>query len=115
MIQITFLTNQGKTVSAPPDSNLLRVSLREQGGIPFKCGGGLCGTCKCRIEAGREHTDTVKPKEKKLLTEDELAGGFRLACQTFIRGDIAVSWQPREAARGTANTAAAQSECSPSL
>ncbi|WP_454737725.1 2Fe-2S iron-sulfur cluster-binding protein [Cupriavidus necator] len=96
MIQITFLTNHGKTVSAPPNSNLLRVSLREQGGIPFKCGGGLCGTCKCRIEKGYEHTDAVKPKEKKLLAESELAAGFRLACQTFINGDIAVSWQPKE-------------------
>ena len=38
------------------NSNLLRVSLREKGGIPFKCGGGLCGTCRCRIEHGdREH------------------------------------------------------------
>ena len=96
MIQITFLTNHGKTVSAPPNSNLLRVSLREQGGIPFKCGGGLCGTCKCRIEKGHEHTDADKPKEKKLLAEAELAAGFRLACQTFINGDIAVSWQPKE-------------------
>ncbi|MBP0631615.1 MULTISPECIES: 2Fe-2S iron-sulfur cluster-binding protein [unclassified Cupriavidus] len=97
MIQITFLTNHGKTVSTPVNSNLLRVSLREQGGIPFKCGGGLCGTCKCRIDKGREHTDAIKPKEKKLLTEDELAAGFRLACQTFIDGDIAVSWQPKDA------------------
>jgi ferredoxin len=105
MIQITFLTNHGKTVSAPPNSNLLRVSLREQGGIPFKCGGGLCGTCKCRIEQGHEHTDAVKPKERELLTEGELAAGFRLACQTFIQGDIAVSWQPREAVRAQAEAA----------
>lgn len=118
MIQITFLTNHGKTVSAPPESNLLRVSLREQGGIPFKCGGGLCGTCKCRIETGHEHTDAVKPKEKKLLTEEELASGFRLACQTFLHGDIAVSWQPREAARGAAQGATdstPKAECSASL
>ncbi|MNT23156.1 1,2-phenylacetyl-CoA epoxidase, subunit E [compost metagenome] len=73
------------------------MSLREKGGIPFKCGGGLCGTCKCRIEKGHEHTDAVKPKEKKLLAEAELAAGFRLACQTFVNGDIAVSWQPKEA------------------
>ena len=45
MVQITFLSNGGKTVEAPENSNLLRVSLREQGGIPFKCGGGLCGRC----------------------------------------------------------------------
>ena len=96
MIQITFLSNNAKTVSAPEGGNLLRISLREQGGIPFKCGGGLCGTCKCRVERGIEHTDEVKAKEKKHLTEDELKRGWRMACQTFVNGDIAVSWQPRD-------------------
>ncbi|MGY8524793.1 2Fe-2S iron-sulfur cluster-binding protein [Paracidovorax citrulli] len=106
MIQITFLTNQGKVASAPENSNLLRVSLREQGGIPFKCGGGLCGTCKCRIESGREHTDDIKAKERKLIPEAELQAGWRLACQTFVQGDIAVSWEPRQAARpASASTA----------
>ncbi|MBN8987016.1 MAG: 2Fe-2S iron-sulfur cluster binding domain-containing protein [Rhizobiales bacterium] len=94
MIQVTFLTNSGKVASAPANSNLLRVSLREQGGIPFKCGGGLCGTCKCRIEAGLEHTDAVKPKERKHLTDDDLKAGYRMACQTFLNGDVSVSWVP---------------------
>jgi ferredoxin len=97
-VAVTFVTNDMKTVSAPENSNLLRVSLREQGGIPFKCGGGLCGTCRCRIESGLEHTDAVKPKERRHLTEADLANGFRMACQTFINGDISVSWEPREAA-----------------
>ncbi|MFM0198997.1 2Fe-2S iron-sulfur cluster-binding protein [Paraburkholderia fungorum] len=92
MIQITFLTNGGKTVQAPANSNLLRVSLREQGGIPFKCGGGLCGTCKCRVEEGRENTDTVKQKELRHLNAQELEAGYRMACQTFVNGDVSVSW-----------------------
>jgi Ferredoxin len=92
MIRVTFLTNDAKVVTAPDNSNLLRVSLREKGGIPFKCGGGLCGTCKCRIEQGIEHTDTVKAKERKLLTEAELGAGYRLACQTGLLGDVSVSW-----------------------
>ena len=50
-VEITFVTNQGKTVRAPHNSNLLRVSLREQGGIPFKCGGG-------REQVGVEPTPT---------------------------------------------------------
>ena len=91
----TFLTNGGKVAIAPVNSNLLRVSLREQGGIPFKCGGGLCGTCRCLIESGREHADTVKPKERKHLTEADLLAGFRMACQTFVTGDVSVSWVPR--------------------
>lgn len=94
MISITFITNDHKVLTAPENSNLLRVSLRGQGGIPFKCGGGLCGTCKCRIESGLEHADTVKPKERKHLSETELAQGYRMACQTFVGGDVSVSWSP---------------------
>ncbi|MFT4067366.1 2Fe-2S iron-sulfur cluster-binding protein [Paraburkholderia sp.] len=92
MIQITFLSNGGKSVNAPPNSNLLRVSLREKGGIPFKCGGGLCGTCKCKVERGIEHTDSLKDKEKRHLSEAEIRAGYRMACQTFVNGDISVSW-----------------------
>lgn len=99
MIEITFLTNDRKVVGAPINSNLLRVSLREKGGIPFKCGGGLCGTCKCRIERGLEHTDAVKPKERNHLSQEELAEGYRMACQTFVNGDISVSWQVKPVVR----------------
>lgn len=91
-VQITFLSNGCKRVEAPPNSNLLRVSLREKGGIPFKCGGGLCGTCRCRVEAGLEHTDAVKPKERRHLSPEDLENGYRMACQTFINGDVSVSW-----------------------
>jgi ferredoxin len=92
MIEVTFLTNSGKIVTAPENSNLLRVSLREKGGIPFKCGGGLCGTCKCLIERGLENTDAIKPKERKHLTKEQVAAGYRMACQTFLNGDVSVSW-----------------------
>lgn len=94
MITITFLTNDGKTATAPENSNLLRVSLREKGGIPFKCGGGICGTCKCKIEDGLENTDNIKPKERKHLTDEDFAAGHRMACQTFVNGDVSVSWIP---------------------
>lgn len=113
MIQVTFLTNGAKVVSAPENSNLLRVSLREQGGIPFKCGGGLCGTCRCRIEQGLEHTDAVKPKERKHLSEEDLRQGYRMACQTFLNGDVAVSWVPRPKPATTSPSATAPTPPSP--
>jgi ferredoxin len=95
MARITFVTSGGRTVEAPDDSNLLRVSLREKGGIPFKCGGGKCGTCRCHIDSGLENTDAVKPKERDHLTEVDLSGGWRMACQTFVRsGEVSVSWVP---------------------
>lgn len=98
MVNITFISNNNKQAQAPDNSNLLRVSLREQAGIPFKCGGGLCGTCKCTIEIGREGLAAITPKERKLLTPEQIDSGMRLACQTFVNGDIAVSWQPVAAA-----------------
>jgi ferredoxin len=98
LVTVIFISNAMKSVTAPENSNLLRVSLREKGGIPFKCGGGICGTCKCRIERGIENTDAVKPKERRHLSDGDLAQGYRMACQTFINGDVSVSWQPRPAA-----------------
>jgi ferredoxin len=96
MIEVIFVTNGNKTVTAPENSNLLRVSLREQGGIPFKCGGGLCGTCKCRIEKGLENTDAIKAKERKHLTEAQFEAGYRMACQTFLHGNVSVAWEPKK-------------------
>jgi ferredoxin len=98
MITITFVTNGNKTVTAEENSNLLRVSLRQQGGIPFKCGGGICGTCRCHIDAGLENTDKVKNKERKHLNDADLAAGYRMACQTFVNGDVSVSWKVLEKA-----------------
>jgi ferredoxin len=99
MIHITFISNDNKRVEAPENSNLLRISLKEKGGIPFKCGGGLCGTCKCTVESGREFLAAVTSKERKLLTQEQFDAGMRLACQTFVNGDVAVSWQPPAAVK----------------
>jgi ferredoxin len=94
MIHITFITNNEKQVSVAEGGSLLRISIREKGGIPFKCGGGICGTCRCRIEKGLENTDAIKDKERNHLSEADFASGHRMACQTFISGDVSVSWIP---------------------
>lgn len=96
MVQITFITNNNKVASAPENSNLLRTSIRERGGIPYKCGGGICGTCRCHIVEGLENTDRIKPKERRHLTDEEFAQGYRMACQTFVNGDIKVEWEPKK-------------------
>lgn len=97
MIHVTLLSAEGRVITAAEPTSLLRISIREKGGMPFKCGGGICGTCKCKVEAGREHLDAIKPKERKHLTEEQFAEGWRLACQTFVNGDVSVSWPPKEA------------------
>jgi ferredoxin len=94
MINVTFITNNDKVVSVAEGGSLLRISIREKGGIPFKCGGGICGTCRCCIEKGLENTDAIKDKERNHLSEADFASGHRMACQTFISGDVSVSWIP---------------------
>ena len=108
MIRVTLVTS-GKEITGPENTNLLRLSIREKGGIPFKCGAGLCGTCRCKIEKGLENTDAVKDKERNHLSEADLAAGHRMACQTFIHGDISVSWIPL-AERGPAKPATPPAE-----
>ena len=80
---ITFVTNDNQRVTLPEKANLLRTSIREKG-----------GTCKCKIEKGLENTDAIKDRERNHLTEADFAAGHRMACQTFVHGDIAVSWVP---------------------
>ena len=91
---ITFVTSDNKVVTVAEKANLLRTSIREKGGIPFKCGAGICGTCKCKIEKGLENTDAIKDRERNHLSEADFAAGHRMACQTFVSGDVSVSWIP---------------------
>jgi len=95
-VEVTFVTNGGKTAQVPVGSILLRGSMRADGGIPFKCCGGICGTCRCFIEEGLENTKPPTKKEAKHISAEEAAQGHRLACQTTITGPVKVSWVPLE-------------------
>jgi ferredoxin len=92
MSNIHFKTTDKKvSFEEGTDTNLLRASIRYEGGVPYKCGGGLCGTCKVFVEEGAENlTDIKKHEVARLggLTQQ----GYRLACQTFAKGDCQVSW-----------------------
>jgi ferredoxin len=88
---MTFQTS-GKTIEVKQDANLLRTSIRYEGSVPFKCGGGLCGTCKVRIVEGSENLSKVMKKEIDRLGEEKISQGYRLACQTFITGDVTLAW-----------------------
>ncbi len=95
MARITFVTNANRVVEAADGGTLLHASLRHQGGIPFKCAGGKCGTCRCHIESGGENLGDVSPRERVHLTDDEIADGWRMACQTLVKGgEVSVSWIP---------------------
>ena len=44
-----------QTINFEEETILHRVSIKHKTGMPFKCGTGICGTCKCFIEDGTEN------------------------------------------------------------
>ena len=65
----------------------LRDLLFEQG-VEFPCGGrGRCRGCRIRLVQG---TATVNAAQRDILSEDELAQGWRLACQCVPETDLEI-------------------------
>jgi ferredoxin len=98
MPKVSFATS-GKTIEVDKDANLLRMSIRFEGSVPFKCGGGLCGTCRVKIVDGHENVSKVMKKEINRLGEEKISEGYRLACQTFVSGDVSISWGDEDVER----------------
>jgi ferredoxin len=73
--------------------NLLRVAIRNDCGIPFKCASGNCGTDRVRVESGLENCVTPRRRERERLGE-LVEQGYRLACQTYVKGDVTIAWDP---------------------
>jgi uncharacterized 2Fe-2S/4Fe-4S cluster protein (DUF4445 family) len=84
------------TASAPvqvPTGTLL-AEAAQMAGVELNqpCGGqGRCGRCAMQVTSG-----TVRRRSTIRLSEEDLALGFALACQTLIEGDLAVSVPPQD-------------------
>ena len=94
MPTIRFSTS-GRDVTFPEgdEVNLLRIAIRNECGIPFKCASGNCGTDRVRFEAGLEHCTPMRRRERERLA-GLVEQGYRLACQTYVTGDVTVAWDP---------------------
>ncbi|MDR2206060.1 MAG: 2Fe-2S iron-sulfur cluster binding domain-containing protein [Flavobacteriaceae bacterium] len=57
--------------------SILEKALKEELPVPFSCKGGVCCTCKAQVIKGE-----VFMEKNYALTEDELARGFVLSCQS---------------------------------
>ena len=73
-----------------PGETLLDAAHRQGIGIPYSCRVGGCATCKCRLLEGRvrELTET-----SYLFSDEELDGGFILACQSIPETDVAIEFR----------------------
>jgi ferredoxin len=106
MPKIVYKTAE-KIVDAPYDpdlgetaKNILSTSIRYGGELPYRCGGGLCGTCMMQITEGTENILPAKEREIKFLQKklgEKYHENYRLGCQTFTTGDCTIEWEPKEA------------------
>ena len=67
------------------DDNILDKALGEGADLPFACKGGVCCTCKARLEEG-----TVEMYVNYGLEKDEMEAGFILTCQSYPTSDHVV-------------------------
>lgn len=76
-----------------PNTNLVVRAGVKQFPYPhlrYGCGMGKCSKCMCKVLQGAEHLAEPNWKEKQQLG-DQLAAGYRLACQLWIHQDIELS------------------------
>lgn len=98
MPTIRFVTSGAAVDFADGDDvNLLRIAIRNECGVPYRCASGNCGTDRVYIERGRENLSPPRKRERERLGE-LLDEGWRLACQTYVSGDCAISWDPDQTA-----------------
>ena len=87
MPTIKFVTSNS-AVDFPEDGdvNVLRVSIRNECGIPYRCASGNCGTDRVYVESGAENLSTPRKRERE-ASRRAARPGWRLACQTCALGD----------------------------
>lgn len=68
-----------------PQTSILDAALRVRSELPFSCKGGMCATCKGRIEEG-----SVTMAKNYALVDSEIEAGYVLTCQAHPTEDHVV-------------------------
>jgi ring-1,2-phenylacetyl-CoA epoxidase subunit PaaE len=76
------LDGRTTTVALSRDVPVLDGAQRVRPDLPFACKGGVCGTCRAKVTAGK-----VDLRRNFALEEDEIAQGFVLTCQSLPVSD----------------------------
>ncbi|MBR3125194.1 MAG: DUF4445 domain-containing protein, partial [Mogibacterium sp.] len=89
MFNVLFMPDM---VTAEAEKGTLLTETAAKAGVllDVSCNGlGICGKCKVRILSG--DTEPLTEREISLLSEDEINGGYRLACQLRTISDMEIS------------------------
>ncbi|MDA8219659.1 MAG: 2Fe-2S iron-sulfur cluster-binding protein, partial [Dehalococcoidales bacterium] len=79
---------EGRTVAVAPNTCLMAAAQEAEAFVDSPCGGrGVCGKCRVQVKGSLSE---ITAAERKALTADELAEGWRLACQANVLSDVEV-------------------------
>ena len=71
--------------------SVLEAAVEELIEIRHNCGGlGMCTTCRIQVVEGGETLDPPNAAELDRLGAQRIENGWRLACQTILRGDLTI-------------------------
>jgi uncharacterized 2Fe-2S/4Fe-4S cluster protein (DUF4445 family) len=80
------------TVHVPTGTLLVEAARLAGVDVMQPCGGqGRCGRCTVLVTSG-----TVRRRSTLRLSQEDIAGGYALACQSVIEGDVSISIPPQE-------------------
>ena len=80
----------GKTVTIDQGTTVREAAASAEIIIDSPCGGeGRCGKCKVIVSA--QNIEPLTEAEERLLSDDELSEGYRLACQTRVVDNMTVT------------------------
>ena len=84
-----LITNTGETFGCGGEENVLASMERlRRKGIPVGCRNGGCGVCKVHIVEGRH---TTRKMSRAVVTAEEEARGYALACKVHPQGDLRIT------------------------
>ena len=88
MPKVTFRLEQGGEIDAAAreGEDILETARRAGVAIDAPCSGnGTCGKCRVRLLAG-----TAEAGPTRHITDEDRDAGWRLACETAVKGDVTV-------------------------
>lgn len=90
MVHVYFV-RQGCTVEVEEGTSLLRAAQLAKIVVESPCNGmGTCGKCRVRLPEADERSRVRMEESHHRLSEQEIADGWVLACQTTVWGDVHV-------------------------
>jgi ring-1,2-phenylacetyl-CoA epoxidase subunit PaaE len=83
LTMVVTLDGRKRRVSFSAGAGNILDSAREAGlPAPFACKAGVCATCRAKVVSG-----TVEMAARYGLTDEEIASGYVLTCQSVPKGD----------------------------